>query len=71
MDTKESKTPEEEKEHVLNQRLPENFDKAAPHKQPEAKKPPSGMHKLLPVVIIGLGLVVAAFVILGMGNSGG
>jgi hypothetical protein len=29
------------------------------------------MHKLLPVVIIGLGLVVAAFVILGMGNSGG
>ena len=67
MDTKVSKTPEEEKEHVLNQRLPEDFDKAAPHKQPEAKKPPSGMHKLLPVVIIGLGLVVAAM--LGAGIS--
>lgn len=70
MDTKESKTKEEEKEHVLNQRIPEDFDKAEPQRQPEAKKPPSGLHKLLPAVIIGLGILVAAFVIMGMGNSG-
>ncbi len=48
MDTKESKTPEEEKEHVLNQRLPEDFDKAAPHKQPEAKKPPAACTSCCP-----------------------
>lgn len=71
MDTKESKTPEEEKEHVLHQRIPEDFDEAEPQRQPEAKKPPSGLHKLLPVVIVVLGVVVAGMVILGMGNSGG
>ncbi|GGC88853.1 hypothetical protein [Vreelandella lutescens] len=71
MDTRESKTREEEKEHVLNQRLPEDFDSAEPQRQPEAKKSPSGLHKLLPIVVIGLGLIVAAFIIMGMGNSGG
>ncbi|PCF94432.1 hypothetical protein [Vreelandella nigrificans] len=71
MDTRESKTREEEKEHVLNQRIPEDFESAAPQRQPEAKKPPSGMYKLLPLVIIVLGIVVAGFLILGAGNSGG
>lgn len=71
MDTRESKTREEEKEHVLNQRIPEDFESAEPQRQPEAKKPPSGMHKLLPLVIIVLGIVVAGFLILGAGNSGG
>ncbi len=71
MDTKESKTREEEKEHVLNQRLPEDYDNAEPQRQPEAKKPAKGMHKMLPLVIIILGLLVAGFLILGAGNSGG
>ncbi|MFC7366838.1 MULTISPECIES: hypothetical protein [Vreelandella] len=71
MDTRESKTREEEKEHVLNQRLPEDFDTAEPQQQPEAKKPAKGMHKMLPLIIIVLGLVVAGFLILGAGNSGG
>ncbi|AQU81595.1 MAG: hypothetical protein JJT87_03210 [Halomonas sp.] len=71
MDTRESKTREEEKEHVLNQRIPEDFENAEPQRQPEAKKPPRGMHKLLPLVIIVLGIVVAGFLILGAGNSGG
>ncbi|WP_249978585.1 hypothetical protein [Vreelandella olivaria] len=71
MDTRESKTREEEKEHVLNQRIPEDFDEAEPQRQPEAKKPASGMHKLLPVVIIILGVIVAGFLIFGVGNSGG
>jgi hypothetical protein len=71
MDTRESKTREEEKEHVLNQRLPEDFDTAEPQQQPEAKKPAKGMHKMLPLIIILLGLVVAGFLILGAGNSGG
>ncbi|HDZ48461.1 hypothetical protein LCGC14_0036110 [marine sediment metagenome] len=71
MDTRESKTSEEEKEHVIHQRIPEDFDKANPQLQPEAKKPPSGLHKLLPIVIIVLGVIVAGIVIMGIGNSGG
>ncbi|MGE6608546.1 hypothetical protein ACQKE4_18840 [Halomonas sp. NPDC076908] len=71
MDTRESKTPEEEKEHVLHQRIPEDFDEAEPQRQPEARKPPSGLLKLLPIVIIVLGVIVAGIVIMGIGNSGG
>lgn len=71
MDTKESKTPEEEKEHVLHQRIPEDFDEAEPQRQPEAKKPPSKLYKMLPLVIIVLGVIVAGMVIMGLGNSGG
>lgn len=71
MDTRESKTREEEKEHVLNQRIPEDFDEAEPQRQPEAKKPARGIHKMLPLVIIVLGVIVVGFVILGAGNSGG
>lgn len=71
MDTKESKTPEEEREHVLHQRIPEDFDKANPQLQPEAKKQPSKLYKMLPLVIIVLGVIVAGMVIMGLGNSGG
>ncbi|MBR2514319.1 MAG: hypothetical protein IKE45_09915 [Halomonas sp.] len=71
MDTRESKTREEEKEHVLNQRMPEDFENAEPQRQPEAKKPSSGLHKLIPLVIIILGVIVAGYLILGVGNSGG
>ena len=71
MDTRESKTREEEKEHVLNQRMPEDFENAEPQRQPEAKKPSGGLHKLIPLVIIILGVIVAGYLILGVGNSGG
>ncbi|QJQ96282.1 MULTISPECIES: hypothetical protein [Halomonadaceae] len=52
MDTKESKTREEEKEHVMGQRLPEDYDEAKPHLQPEARKKPGGMSRLLLLVIV-------------------
>ncbi|NYS59654.1 hypothetical protein [Vreelandella salicampi] len=63
MDTKESKTPEEEKEHVMNERKPENYEASKPELQPEAQKPAGGMHKLLPVIIIVLGILVAALLL--------
>ncbi|PAU78525.1 hypothetical protein [Halomonas salipaludis] len=65
MDTKESKTPEEEKEHVMGQRIPEDYDEAEPQRQPEAKKPPTGMHRLLPVAVILVLVAGLAFHFLG------
>ncbi len=71
MDTRESKTPEEEKEHVLSERIPEDFETSQPQLQPEAKKPANGLHKMLPLVIVIMGIIVAVIVMLGLGNSGG
>ncbi|SDL18710.1 hypothetical protein SAMN05192555_10332 [Franzmannia pantelleriensis] len=65
MDTKESKTPEEEKEHVMGQRIPEDYDEAEPQRQPEAKKPPTGMHRLLPVAVVLVLIAGLAFHFLG------
>nr|WP_163502021.1 hypothetical protein [Halomonas socia] len=65
MDTKESKTPEEEKEHVMGQRIPEDYDEAEPQRQPEAQKPPAGMHRLLPVAVILVLVAGLAFHFLG------
>lgn len=52
MDTKESKTPEEEKKHVMGQRTPEDYEASEPQRQPEAKEPPKGLYRLLPVVML-------------------
>ncbi|RUR29537.1 hypothetical protein ELY33_13050 [Vreelandella andesensis] len=71
MDTKESKTREEEIEHVMKERIPEDFETSQPQRQPEAKKSANGLHKMLPLIIIVMGIVVAGIVILGLGNSGG
>lgn len=62
---------EEEIEHVMNERLPEDYETSQPQRQPEAKKSPNGLHKVLPLVIIVMGIIVAGIVILGLGNSGG
>lgn len=70
MDTRESKTPEEEKEHIIGERVPEDYETSKPHLQPEAQKPASGMHKLLPLVIIILGVILVAIIVLGIMNSG-
>ena len=51
MDTRESKTPEEQRDHVVGERVPEDFESSQPHLQPEAKKRPGGMYKLLPLEI--------------------
>ncbi|QTF92254.1 hypothetical protein, partial [Halomonas sp. BM-2019] len=62
MDTRESQTPEEERQHLKQVLQPEDFEHPEPdEEQPEAKAPPSkGMQRLLPIVIVVLGLVVAA-----------
>ncbi|MDR5897645.1 hypothetical protein QC823_01365 [Halomonas vilamensis] len=65
MDTKESKTPEEEKEHLTNERKPENYAASKPEKQPEAQKPAGGMQKILPLIIIGVGILVVALLFFG------
>lgn len=70
MDTKESKTPEEEKQHIIGERVPEDFETSKPHLQPEAKKSPSKMYKLLPLVIVILGIIVVSFIVLGIINRG-
>ncbi|MCL7931622.1 hypothetical protein [Halomonas llamarensis] len=69
MDTKESKTPEEEKEHVMDVQDPEHFaENSEPQRQPEAKKPAGGMHKLLPLIIIGVGILVVALLLFGVAD---
>ncbi|WP_290786500.1 hypothetical protein [Halomonas sp.] len=65
MDTRESKTPEEELDHLKEVLEPEDPDAPDPDAtQPEAKKPPpKSMKRLLPIVIVVLGLLVAAMLI--------
>lgn len=60
MDTRESKTPEEELEHLKDVKEPEDFDNPEPDAtQPEARKPSGGMYRLLPIVIVVVGILVA------------
>ncbi len=70
MDTRESKTPEEQKQHILDERIPEDFETSQPHLQPEAQKRPDGLYKLLPVVVIILGVIVVSIIVLGIINRG-
>lgn len=65
MDTRESQTPEEEREHLKEVLEPEDFDDPEPDEmQPEAQKPPPrSMQRLLPIIIVVLGLLVAAMLI--------
>ncbi|CAM4043657.1 hypothetical protein VRRI112168_11955 [Vreelandella rituensis] len=62
MDTRESKTPEEEKQHVMNERYPQE-DEVEPHLQPEAQKSPKGMHKLLPIIIVVVGILLVGLLL--------
>lgn len=64
MDTRESQTPEEELEHLKEVNQPEDFDHPEPDaEQPEAQRPPGGLQRVLPIVIVVLGLLVAAMLI--------
>ncbi|MCC5882007.1 MAG: hypothetical protein JJU25_05155 [Halomonas sp.] len=59
MDTRESKTSQEEYEHLKEVRMPEDFEHREPDAdQPEAKRPAKGWHWLL------LGVAIAAGVFL-------
>ncbi len=69
MDTRESKTPEEELQHLKAVRQPEDFEHPEPDEdQPEAKSSPHGLHRVLPIVIVVLGILVAAMLLLS-GNA--
>lgn len=60
MDSRESKTREEELEHLKEVSQPEDFDHPEPDaNQPEAKQPSRGWHRILPIVIVVVGILVA------------
>jgi hypothetical protein len=60
MDTRESKTPQEEYEHLKEVRMPEDFEHREPDAgQPEAKRPAKAWHWLVLGVAIATGLFLA------------
>ncbi|MCE8003122.1 hypothetical protein [Billgrantia ethanolica] len=60
MDTRESKTAQEEYEHLKEVRMPEDFEHLEPdEEQPEAKQPAKGWHWLL----LGVAVATALFLI--------
>ncbi|TLF53007.1 hypothetical protein FEI13_02535 [Halomonas urmiana] len=69
MDTRDSKTPEEELQHLKEVSQPEDYDQPEPDvEQPEAKSPPGRLPRVLPIVIVVLGLAAAAMLLLS-GNG--
>lgn len=60
MDMRESKTPQEEYEHLKAVRLPEDFENPEPDaEQPEAKRPAKGWHWL----VLGVAIVAGLFLV--------
>ena len=60
MDTRESKTPQEEYEHLKAVKLPEDFENREPDAdQPEAKRPAKGWHWL----VLGVAILVAGILL--------
>ncbi|MDR9440387.1 MAG: hypothetical protein RI841_12985 [Halomonas sp.] len=69
MDTRDSKTPEEELQHLKEVSQPEDFDHPEPDvEQPEAKSSSNGLHRVLPIVIVVIGILAAAMLLLS-GNA--
>lgn len=69
MDTRESKTPEEELQRLKEINEPEDFDNPEPDEdQPEAKAPASGLPLLLPITVVAIIALVAAVLIFGNGS---
>ena len=67
MDTEESKTQKEELEHLKEVKEPEDFEHPEPDaRQPEAKAPAKGLQRVLPIVIVVLGILVAAMLFFGI-----
>lgn len=63
MDTRESKTREEEKQHLMNERYPQDDEEIESHHQPEAQESPKGMHKLIPIVIVVVGILLVGLLL--------
>lgn len=69
VDTRESQTPEEERQHLKEVRLPEDPRHPEPDEgQPEAKESSHGIYRVLPIAIVVLGVVVAAMLLFSGGN---
>ncbi|WP_111413483.1 hypothetical protein [Billgrantia lactosivorans] len=69
MDTRESKTPEEKKRHLMEERLPEDFAHPEPDAdQPEAKRPASGEQWLVLGVALLAGIIVIALLLSRLGG---
>lgn len=59
MDTKESKTAQEEYEHLREVRMPEDFEHPEPDEdQPEAKQSPQNLHWVLLVAALIAGAIL-------------
>lgn len=68
MDTRESKTPEEELEHFKEVSQPEDYAHPEPdEEQPEARRAPHGMFWLL-VLIGAVAVLVIALLVVGIGG---
>ncbi|MFG6177930.1 hypothetical protein ACGTN6_11855 [Halomonas sp. THAF12] len=67
MDTRESKTPDEELEHLHEVSQPEDYDHPEPDEdQPEAREPDHGMAWLLPALIVVVAVVVIGMLVVGL-----
>ncbi len=59
MDTKESKTAQEEEQHMKEVRMPEDFEHPEPDEdQPEAKQPPQNLQWILLVAALIAGAIL-------------
>ncbi|MEQ6888524.1 hypothetical protein ABE957_07545 [Halomonas sp. CS7] len=69
MDTRDSKTPEEELQHLKEVSQPEDFEHPEPDvEQPEARQPAGGMSWLLIVLIVAVAAVVIGLLVIGLGS---
>ncbi|MDT8879439.1 hypothetical protein RSO68_08160 [Halomonas saccharevitans] len=69
MDTRDSKTPEEELQHLKEVSQPEDFEHPEPDaEQPEARQDAGGMSWLLLVLIGAVAAVVIGLLVFGLGG---
>ncbi|MDN3558224.1 hypothetical protein [Halomonas maura] len=69
MDTRESKTPEEEREHFKEVSQPEDFEHPEPdEEQPEAHQSAQGLTWLLPVLIVVVAVLVIGLLVIGLSD---
>ncbi|RTQ99914.1 hypothetical protein [Halomonas nitroreducens] len=69
MDTRESKTPEEELKHFKEVSQPEDYEHPEPDEdQPEARQSPEGLRWLLPVLIVVVAVVVIGLLVIGLSD---
>ncbi|MBB3191379.1 hypothetical protein [Halomonas cerina] len=67
MDTRESKTPEEELAHLKSVHKPEDYEHPEPDEdQPEARQSSGGMSWLLIVLIAAVVVLVIALLVMGI-----